>query len=134
MTRPDLAFFACIAWLVVVTDASAGKPTRSECTIGFRLDWSGVATQHNLVSNEMDGPSGVEKINPLTAMGFTLDHSALFLLFKNDCDRKQEMAANLIDYWRSKGLDLPTFDRISDPITHSPWTIDIRGPYWSDGS
>ena len=133
MTRLYLGIFACVAWLTFPAVASAGKPTRSECTIGFRLDWSGVATQHNLVRNEMDGPSGAERIEPLTAMGFTLDRSALFLLFKSDCDSKQEMAAALIKYWRSKSLDLPAFERIPDPITHSPSTIDVHGPHWSDG-
>ena len=132
--RLFLAAFACMVGLVLAATDTAGKPTRSECTIGFRLDWKEVTTQKNLVRNAMDWPSGAEKIKPLMAMGYTLDRSALYLLFKNDCGKKREMATVLIDYWRTKGLDLPTFERIPEPIIHSPSTIDVRGPHWSDGS
>ncbi len=131
--RLCIAAFACMVGLVLATTDSAGKPTRSECTIGFRLNWTQVTTQTNLLINEMDWPSGAERIEPLKATGFTEDISHLYLLFKSHCGKKREMAADLIDYWRTKGLDLPTFERIPDPIIHSPSTIDVRGPHWSDG-
>ncbi len=133
MTRLNLAVFACIAWLVLVAAASAGKPTRSECTIGFRVDWTNVVTQHNLVHNEMFDLLRTTKTTSLAAMGFDESSSRLYMLFKSDCGKKREMAADLIDFWHSKGLDLPTFERIPDPIIHSPSTIDVRGPHWSDG-
>ena len=68
----------------------------------------------------------------LAGMTLKPDVSRLFLQFASRCDEKERLAADLIGFWRSKGLDLPTFERLVGPIVPSPDTIDLRGPYWAD--
>ena len=120
--------------LVVAGSAIADrKPTRSECIIGYALDWTGVKTDAHQVRLTMsDWFQGHEKVGSLAGMTMKPDGSRLYLQYGNRCENKQQMATNLIEYWRSQELDLPAFERLPDPITPSPHTIDLKGPDWRD--
>jgi hypothetical protein len=121
----------CSFILIAAAAAAEQKPTRSECIIGFRLDWSQVKDE--LASNNaMGSPTGDKRIEALAGMMKSLDGERLYLQFRSDCDRKLEMALRVIDLWRSEGIDLPKFERILDPIMPSTRTIDLRGPAWRD--
>lgn len=109
------------------------KPTRSECIVGYALDWTQVKTDSHDVRGAMfywrPRYNGAQE---LAGMSLRPDGSRLFLQFKHRCEEKENMASGLIAFWQSKGLDLPTFERLSGPIAPSPDTIDRQGPYWSD--
>lgn len=109
------------------------KPSRSECIIGFRLDWSEVSADRRDVTNSMAVVNRTERVDSLAGLQFGRDQSELYLIFKNDCERKEKLALEQIAYWRKADLELPRFDRIEDPIVPSTKTIDIGGPYWRDG-
>jgi hypothetical protein len=125
---------ACIASLILSPAMAGPKPTRSECIIGFKLDWSGVKGDPADVRNSWDfrhdDPAWWEVF-----AGYVISPQGkrLYLQFAKDCDRKAEMAAELIESWRSKHLELPNFERLKEPIIPSPWTIDIQGEAWRDG-
>jgi len=123
-----------LAFPVFADSSSIGNgstPTRSECIIGFNLDWSEVVADHHTVRNSFgDRPAGEQRIRALAAMTISVDGTRIYLQFKMECEKRLEMAAALIDFWRSEGLDIPVFMRIKDPIIPSPDTIDARGPYW----
>jgi hypothetical protein len=70
----------------------------------------------------------------LSGIAISRDGKQLYLQFREDCDRKAELAAALIAVWRSEGLDLPTFVRLPEPILPSTQTIDLEGPHWRDGA
>jgi hypothetical protein len=123
---------ACLLWVFSPIFDAAAKPTRSQCIIGFDLEWSAVSHDRNEVRNAMDWPTGNEAIESLAAMAISMDGERLYLQFIDECHRKAEMADTLIQYWRSEGLDLPNFERIEDTIVPAPGTIDAEGPYWSD--
>ena len=79
-----------------------------------------------------DWPYGDERLGPLAGMTATPDGSQIYLQYRRHCDRKQEFAVLLMDFWRSEGIDLPRFQRLPEPIEPSPGTIDIQGPDWRD--
>src|SRR3546814_4254527 len=68
----------------------------------------------------------------LAATMFQAQHTELYLMFKSDCQKKEEMASWLIASWRKQDLNLPEFERIPDPIIPSTKTINVRGPHWRD--
>jgi hypothetical protein len=104
------------------------KPSRSECIIGFYLKWDKVADP-SYVRNSMVLPSGSQRIEALKALMLSLDGSRLYLQFAPDCHKKQQMAASLVSFWRSQGLDIPEFEGINEPIIPSTETIDVQGPF-----
>lgn len=133
--RAYVVTFFCMAWLILGTMDAAEKPTRSECIVGFDLDWSLVKTnKHNVRNSMFNWPSGNERIVHLTAMAISSDGSHLYFQFSGNCERKKELSATLIGYWRSEGLNLPRFKRIAGTIIPSTKTIDVRGPYWRDNN
>jgi hypothetical protein len=124
-----IAFSTC---LIASTTTAATKPTRSECIIGFNLNWSSVKNPDDVRNSMGHWSLEVHKVEPLGAMVFSFDGSRLYFQYQSDCDNKTHMAAAVIAYWHAQGLDLPGFERIADPIQPSPREIDVQGPYWSD--
>jgi hypothetical protein len=134
--RAVLASLVCVAmaFAAVVGFAAAQKPTRSECIVGFDLDWSRVVTnRHDILNSLFDKPTIDPKTKVSVAVAVSTNGTRLYLQFRDQCSRKVEMAANLVAFWRSEGLELPVFDPIKGPIIPSPTTIDVQGPHWSDG-
>ena len=122
-----------MAWLVLGRTDATEKPTRSECIVGFNLDWSQVKSDRHDVRNSFrDWPSGSRRIVNLTAMSISLDGSRIYFQFRNDCYKRDEMAATLIGYWQSKACISQGSERIERTITPSTRTIDVRGPSWRD--
>jgi hypothetical protein len=121
---------ATFVTLVAVGASADSRPTRSECIIGFRLDWSQVKSDHHEMRNSLGRE--VRWITTRPAMTISLDGTRLYLQFRRYCERKDALAAEVIAFWRSKGLDLPRFERITEPIAPSPDTIDVRGSSWRD--
>ena len=127
-----VAFFL-MAWLILGRTDAAVKPTRIECIVGFIMDWSKVKSDKNdVINSTVHWPPQSRRIVRITGLSFNSDGSKLYFQFADDCDKKEEMAAALIGYWRSEGLDLPSFKRIEGTITPSTDTIDMRGPSWRD--
>jgi hypothetical protein len=65
-------------------------------------------------------------------MRINRDGTHLYLQFRRDCERGAALAADVIAYWQSQGLELPHFERINEPIVPSPDTIEVWGPSWRD--
>lgn len=109
------------------------RPLRSDCIIGYALDWTHVNTDQYEVRESMFDLLSMHGDAPkLAAMHLKIDGSEIYFQYLQQCEDKQKMASDLIVFWRSKGLDLPVFERLPDPIVPSPDTIDRRGPYWRD--
>jgi hypothetical protein len=123
----------CLTLVSATTGHADTRPTRSECIIGFRLDWSQVKADRHEVHNALSlGPEGMQKIEARPAIKQSLDGTRLYFQFERNCETKQDLAAGAIAFWRSKGLDLPRFERIEEPIVPSPETIEVWGPAWRD--
>ena len=122
--------------LALVASGSAiadEKPTRSECIIGYALDWTGVKADRYDVGEAMfDWRRRHPESEHVAGMTLSRDGSELYLQYRSRCDEKQKMATALIGFWRSRNLDLPLFKRLPDPIIPSPSTIDLKGPHWRD--
>jgi len=127
LTALSLALFASVS---AVADE---RPTRSECIIGYALDWTGVKTDRYDVIEDMSywmlkhGRPG-----QLAGTSVGSDASRLYLQYRSSCEKKQQMATKLIGFWRSQNLELPAFERLPDPIAPSTDTIDLKGPDWRD--
>ncbi len=136
MTRDHIAAALSIVLLaafVIEAPALLHRPTRSECIIGYSVDWSVVKADHNEVRNAFTTtPGGHRLFHALSAMGISDAGDRLYLQFNRDCGNKQNYAEKLINRWKSDGLDIPKFTRIPDPIVPSPKTIDVAGRYWRD--
>lgn len=125
----------CMAWLVLGKADATEKPTRRECIVGFNLDWSRIKSDRHDVRNSLrDWPSESQRIADLTAMSISLDGSKIYFQFRKNCYKREEMTTALIGYWRSKGLDLPRFERIEGTVTPSTRTIDVSGLDWRDNN
>ena len=124
---------AGLIWCVLAASDEPRRPTRSECTTGYRLDWSQVMEQKDATTNAIgEVPLGSPVFEYMGGFGISLDQSKVYLIFHSNCDKKWEMSDSLIEYWRSRDLNLPKFERITEPIFHSPQTFDISGPPWRD--
>lgn len=122
-----------IALVVPLPSMANEKPTRSECIVGYALDWSQVKTDpHDVRGAMFYWRPRHNDAQELASMSLRPDGSRLYLQFRNRCEEKEHIAADLIGFWQSKGLDLPTFELLPGPIAPSPDTIDRQGPYWSD--
>ena len=118
---------------VSVSAVADQKPTRSECIIGYALDWTGVDPDPYDALETMSRVRIEHRKNPLLAgMSVRSGGSKLYLQYKSRCENKEQMATELIRFWRSQDLDLPEFEQLPDPIRPSPDTIDRQGPYWRD--
>jgi hypothetical protein len=133
--------FICImtcVWSTRSAAAEAAKPTRADCIIGYHLDWSAVKNANDVHNSMGEFSFSFEKQylpdrQYLAADAFSADGSAFYLAYKDHCDQKEKFAERLIRLWQSHGLDLPKLDRIPDPVKISLSTIDVYGPWWSDG-
>jgi len=112
---------------------ATAKPSRSECIVGYRLDWSNLHKNRGDVANSIAAANRPLADETLAGLMFQKHHSELYLIFRTGCENKVAKAAKLFDGWREKGIDLPDFARIPDPIIPSTRTLDIQGPYWRDG-
>src|SRR5579862_812253 len=129
MMRKSAAVASAMIFLAV-TEVAA-KPTRSECIVGYSLDWSKVKNQHDARNSLAIEPTGDNRISALAGMILSDGGDRIYFQFRKDCEKKQALAESLISFWRKSGVDLPTFKRIDDPISPSVNTIDLRGPDWS---
>jgi hypothetical protein len=127
------AIITYVSCLVAAGGQLNANPTRSECIAAYEMDWSEVQGDPTDIANAMRLPSGSHRIEPLIAYRTSLDLARLYLQFSADCDKRYILAAQLLDIWRSQNLELPTFHPIRSQIRPSPDTIDVQGPYWSDG-
>lgn len=132
MPLPNVIALSLALAVLPVADNSA-KPTRSECIIGLKLDWSEVESDPDDVRNSLVRWPLASRVSAFAAMAISLEGDRMYFQFTRNCDEKQLMAAQLMSFWRDQGLELPNFDRIDDPIAPSTRTIDARGPYWRDG-
>ena len=126
-----------IACLIPVSAVSDERPTRSDCIIGFVVDWKRVTAdryeiREGIFDAMYDWRRTYGSTDDLAGMILKPDGSRLYLQYRRRCEDKQEMATDLIGFWWSKGLDLPEFERLPGPITPSTDTIDLRGPEWRD--
>lgn len=130
--RSAVTVVCCIGiWLL--SGASSVTPSRSECIIGYQLDWSQVQEDHHAVRNGMRAlPDSRHEIESLAGMVISKDGRKLYFQFKNLCDDKIRISKEIIDFWISEGMDIPKLSRIPDPIVPSLETIDIRGLHWRD--
>ena len=126
-----IATILLLLFLGVIAFYGTRKPTRSECMTGYKLDWSSVKDPHE-IRNSLNLPHGKQRIEPLIALSISDDGKFFYLLFWHDCRRKWQMSNNLIDYWRSEGLDLPKIEAIQEEIIPSTSTIEVKGAYWRD--
>lgn len=140
MPQPKTLFVslvgASLMCLTLVSNSSGHadpRPMRSECIIGFQLDWSQVKAGRHGVRNSLHlGPEGAQRIKAQPAIAISQDGTRLYLQFRHDCEKKQDLAAEVMAFWQSKALDLPRFERIRGPIAPSPDTIEVWGPSWKD--
>jgi len=124
---------ACLTIVVSATGHADSRPTRSECIVGFRLDWSQVKGDRHEIRNSLFlGSDGARTVQSPPAMAKNPDASRLYMQFRGECGKKDEFAAEVIAYWRSKGLELPRLERIAEPIVPSMDTIEVWGPFWRD--
>jgi hypothetical protein len=77
-------------------------------------------------------PQLLQRIEAFAASTINPDGTRMYLQFKRDCDKKQDLAAQVIAFWQSKSMDLPRFERIDEPIVPSLDTIEATGPSWRD--
>jgi hypothetical protein len=128
--------FLCLALVVAANSHAEERPTRSECIIGFYLDWAQVkADRHDVRNAFVLTPEEMQRLYVShVTFGLAIDAvgSHLYFQFHENCEKKADQADKIISVWRSRGLDLPRFDRMRDPIEPSPDTIDDRGPSWRD--
>lgn len=122
------------------------KPPRSECIVGFRLDWSGVdANRGDVLESIRDSvfasirESFLERRQPSIPLATVatpdvatpkFDH--LYLLFYDNCKNRHELAQQVLNSWQGLNVPLPRFVPIDGVICPSPRTIARRGPHWSD--
>ncbi len=123
----------CLALTAATPAPVQGKPSRSECMVGYRLDWSNVQEDRADVANSIAAANRPLADRTLAGLIFQERHSELYLIFREGCEEKASKASALFDRWREKGIELPDFTRIPDPILPSQKTLDIRGPSWRDG-
>jgi Rap1a immunity proteins len=117
---------------ILPNTAVLSKPTRSECIIGYNLDWSNVRDRHSVQDAMLIPLNSSRTAQFVAAQSFSFDNSMLFLQYKDHCDQRREMAAQLIQYWKATGIDLPRLSIIAGPIEPSPSTIDVQGSAWRD--
>ena len=126
-----------VVWVVVLLTSMLAcsqeprqKPSRSECIVGFRLDWSGVRANRSDVINSLDVSPELFQSVSLATMS-TPDSDHLYLQFYNKCQNRHELAAQLLSHWQGQE-PTPRFVLIDEVICPSPMTIDARGTHWSD--
>ena len=122
-----------VTFLGIVQGAADDRPMRSDCIIGYSLDWTHVGADHYEVRESMFDLLPMHgNTSSLAAMLLKPDGSEIYFQYLQHCEDKQKMASDLIKFWRSTDLDIPRFERLPEPIIPSPDTIDRSGPYWRD--
>lgn len=114
---------------------ASGKPSRSECIAGYRIEWPDLARdRHGIVNSIAD--DGFRRSVPdsglIAAIAFNENHTALYFQLVRECQRKWEVSQAFLDAWKGAKEDVPLFSGISGVIVPSPSTIDVQGEYWRD--
>jgi hypothetical protein len=92
-------------------------PARTECIVGFDLDWSKVRTDALAIRNAMNVPPWDRwRVGPLAAIVISSDGSHMYLQYERDCEDRSELADKLILYWKERNPRLPEFRHIEGPI------------------
>jgi hypothetical protein len=110
--------------------SAESRPTRSECIVGFDLDWSRVSDIHSAKISLFAIPP--DSFPDLAGFGFDKTGTRFYLQFKRNCSDKTRMSNDIIGYWQKKSVSVPVLKRINDIIVPSLETIDLSGPYWAD--
>lgn len=114
-------------------EAGSQKPSRSDCITGFSVDWSRLQEDRHDVKNRMRiRPYELGELGPLAAIVWAHTGGEVYLQYSEDCSRKADFAQRLMSLWKDRGMNLPIFSRIDDPIVPSTSTIDVRGDAWRD--
>ncbi len=132
LSRIGLIALGIGALVLTLHAAELERPTRSQCIVGFKLDWAGVSDPRNSRHSMMQWPERKARTIPIAVMTFGPDGNSLYMQFWKSCRHKRVHADKLVDFWRSLHIDLPKFTVLSDPIEPSPDTIDAKGKYWKD--
>ena len=101
--------------------------------VAYRMDWSDVAQDRRDVVNAIAQVNREKRLRDFAGLAIGKFQRKIYFQLRSRCADKAELAQEQIDIWRAEGLDLPRFERIPDPIYPSTDTIEMRGPYWSDG-
>lgn len=116
---------------IAIESKNLKKPSRSDCIIGFELDWSHVRNT-NQTRNSMTLPIGKRRVKEIAARSLELDGSRIYFQSSKLCADKQRQAESVIRYWHDEGLDLPKFSKIQREISLNEPPIQVSGRSWSD--
>lgn len=111
--------------------AAGAKPTRSECIVGYQLDWRSVHAERADVLNQMEIPHDLSRRVALAGASFGTG-DVVFFQFSQGCDTKTEKAAEILAYWKDKLRKLPDFVPITGAVRPGLQTIELVGPHWRD--
>jgi hypothetical protein len=105
-------------------------PSRSDCIVPYKLDWSGIFRNPHDMLNSFEIPHQLAERLALAGMT-TPTTEVVYLQFTEECDARVAKAEQIISRWRQIP-DAPKFERMNVRVQPSPRTIDIRGPHWRD--
>lgn len=128
-----LLYTLTVALSVLFVAVPDTRPLRSDCIVGYELDWSSVKGSRTASRNALTVAKYSSRIGAVAALAISPDSKRLYLQFESNCDNKVAMATALIALWRSDGLALPGLKFIPGRIEPSIDTIEVGGPSWKDG-
>jgi hypothetical protein len=126
-TLAMLLFFGCHA-------VQAELPSRTDCIVGSNFDWHpNVSNSQKLaILEEMMRAIVSNQIPYLAAVRYE-GTDAIFAIFDQNCDSKDESFLDLLKLLQEQIKAAPAFKVISKRIEPSPATILTFGPSWRDG-
>ncbi len=113
------------------TQPSQARPSRSDCIVGYWIDWTGVRADRADVINSLNISADLQRAVSLAGVAAP-DTEHLYMQFSGRCSDRFELAAQVVRTWKQSVDPMPRFMRMDGVISPSPQTIDIRGPHWSD--
>jgi len=93
------------------------------------MDWQGIKNPTSVLNSMVEN---LHRKPRLAGFMISNDATQFYFQYFNHCEKKERMTNEMIESWKSQGLNLPKMERINGPIKISPSTIDINGSAWRD--
>ncbi len=142
LIRLALIMVALAAWLTLSCVNAQPHYTRSECIVKVRLYWP-----DNISDDEVEDVFvAMSDAYRVTRRGkqdsiiagwsfrdIIKNHDTFYIMYRDKCDKKRDMARDFMENFWVTNASWLRYEVLDEIVTPRPETIDIRGPYWSDG-
>jgi hypothetical protein len=137
LIRLTLILVVLVTWLTQSCVNAQPRYTRNECIVKVRLYWpsniSDDKAEHAFAAMSDTYTTARKGRQDIVAGWSIKNRDTFYIMYRDRCNKKQDMARDFMENFWITNAPWLRYEVLDEIVTPRPETIDIRGPYWSDG-